>query len=131
MTERLVYLGPYNNSRTNDLFNKGIDYLEQNIGNRFYYILPNGNLLERYREKMIKTVKGTFDINLFTFDDIVDRLLENNLYTYIDGEMKEALISKILRELNENNKLKYYKNISNKKGFVKSLVRIIGEIKDL
>ncbi|MCF6466795.1 PD-(D/E)XK nuclease family protein [Clostridium sp. Cult2] len=129
MTERLVYLGPYNNSRTNDLFNKGIDYLEQNIGNRFYYILPNGNLLERYREKMIKTVKGTFDINLFTFDDIVDRLLENNLNTYIDGEMKEALISKILRELNENNKLKYYKNISNKKGFVKSLVRIIGEIK--
>ncbi|MCF6462971.1 PD-(D/E)XK nuclease family protein [Clostridium sp. Cult1] len=129
MIDRIVYLGPYNNSKAHKLFNKAINYLMQDKGNNFYYILPNGNLLEKCRQKMIEQIEGTFNINLFTFDDIVDRLLENNFYTYIDGEMKEALISKILKELNSKSRLKYYKSISTKKGFVKSLVGIIGEIK--
>ncbi len=129
MSDRIVYLGPYNNPKTQELFNKALHYLELGKGNSFYYILPNGNLLENYRQKMIEEIKGTFNINLFTFDDIVDRLLEDNFYTCIDREMKEALISKTLRELNEKNRLKYYRNISTKKGFVKSLVEIIGEIK--
>ena len=112
-----------------ELFYKSIDYLKENKGDKFYYILPNGKLLNKYRKAMVKEVEGTFNINLFTFDDIVDKLLENKFYTYIDGEMKEALLSKIFTELNADNKLKYYKNISSKKGFVKIVSNIIGEIK--
>ncbi|HSH35546.1 PD-(D/E)XK nuclease family protein [Schnuerera sp.] len=129
MTDRIVYLGPYNNHRSHKLFNKAIDYLKMNKGNDFYYILPNGNLLEEYRENMIEKVNGTFDINLFTFDDIVDKLLEDHFYAHIDEELKEVLISKILKELKDENRLKYYKKVSNKKGFIRSLIRIIGEIK--
>ena len=129
MKDRIVYLGPYNNSKKDELFNKAINYLEQNKGDKFYYILPNGNLLIKYRKKMIEKVNQTFRINLFTFDDIIDKLLENNFYNYIDEEMKEALITKILMDLKEENKLNYYKNISNKKGFVEIVSSIIGRIK--
>ena len=125
MKDRIVYLGPYNNSKKDELFNKAINYLEQNKGDKFYYILPNGNLLIKYRKKMIEKVNQTFRINLFTFDDIIDKLLENNFYNYIDEEMKEALITKILMDLKEENKLNYYKNISNKKGFVEIVSSII------
>lgn len=129
MEDRIVYLGPYNNDKKDELFNKSIYYLEQNKGDKFYYILPNGKLLVKYRNKMIEEVGQTFDINLFTFDDIVDKLLKNKFYTYIDGEMKEALLSKIFIDLNAASKLKYYKNISSKKGFTKVVGNIIGEIK--
>ncbi len=129
MKDRVVYLGPYNNSMKEELFNKAIYYLEQNKGDKFYYILPNGNLLVKYRKKMIERVNQTFNINLFTFDDIADKLLEDNCYNYIDEEMKEVLLSNILMDLREENKLKYYKNISNKKGFVKIVASIIGRIK--
>ncbi len=81
---------------------------------------------------MVEKVGQTFDINLFTFDDIVDKLLENKFYTYIDRETKEVLLSHILEELKEEGKLKYYGKMWDKKGFVKILSHIIGgEIKDL
>ena len=129
MIDRIVYLGPYNSTKTQELFNKALNYIKQDKGNSFYYILPNGILLEEYRQKMIEKVNGTFNINLFTFDDIVDRLLKDEFHTYIDEEIKEVIISKIIRKLNGKNQLKYYENISSKKGFIKSIARIIGEIK--
>ncbi len=127
--DRIVYLGPYNNLKQDELYHKALDYLEKNKGQKFYYILPNGNLLTKYRKDMIEQVGQTFDINLFTFDDIVDRLLKRDFYTHIDGETKEILLSNILKELREEDRLIYYKNIFDKKGFVKILSNIIGEIK--
>jgi len=127
--DRIVYLGPYNNIKKDELLNKAIDYLRENRGDKFYYILPNGNLLTKYRNIMVEKVGQTFDINLFTFDDIVDKLLENKFYTYIDRETKEVLLSHILEELKEEGKLKYYGKMWDKKGFVKILSHIIGEIK--
>ena len=75
--DRIVYLGPYNN-KNEKFFQQSLDYLKQNKGDRFYYILPNGKLLNQYREAMIKEIGGTFNINLFTFDNIVDKLLEGS-----------------------------------------------------
>ena len=43
--------------------------------------------------------------------------------------MKEAFLVQILLKLREENKLKYYKDVSTKKGFVKILSNIIREIK--
>ena len=37
MIDRIVYLGPYNNSKAHKLFNKAINYLMQDKGNNFYY----------------------------------------------------------------------------------------------
>ena len=127
--DRIVYLGSYNNNKKEELFQKSIDYLKENKGDKFYYILPNGKLLNKYRKAMVKEVEGTFNINLFTFDDIADRLLEKDLYAYIDENMKEALLIYILSQLVEEKKLKYYKRISTKEGFIKILSNIIGEIK--
>ncbi|GFN34277.1 PD-(D/E)XK nuclease family protein [Tepidimicrobium xylanilyticum] len=129
MADRIVYLGPYNNTKSNQLFNRAIDYLKQGKGNKFYYILPNGILLEDYRRRIIEKVGGAFDINLFTFDDIVDRLLEDEFYIFIDANTKEILLYQIISRLNQYNKLNFYRNISNKRGFIYSLIRIIGEIK--
>lgn len=127
--DRIVYLGPYNNTKKDELLNKATEYLRENKGSKFYYILPNGNLLTKYRNYMIEKVGQTFDINLFTFDDIVDRLIERKFYTYIDQKTKETLIFHILKELKEEGKLKYYKSIWDKKGFIKILSQIIGETK--
>lgn len=127
--DRIVYLGPYNNRKKTDFFHKSIEYLKENKGDRFYYILPNGNLLVQYRKAMIKKVEKTLDINLFTFDDIADKLIEKDLYLLVNGDMKEVLLTQILEGLKEKGKLKYYKDISNKKGFIKTLSSIIGDIK--
>ena len=118
--DRIVYLGSYNNIKQDELYYKALDYLENNRGEKFYYILPNGNLLTKYRKDMIEQVGQTFEINLFTFDDIVDRLLKKDFYTYIDGETKEILLSNILKELREEDKLICYKAYPIK-GFVKIL----------
>ena len=126
--DRIVYLGPYNN-KNEKFFQQSLDYLKQNKGDRFYYILPNGKLLNQYRKAMIKEIGGTFNINLFTFDNIVDKLLEGSSYAHIDENMKEALLKYILSQLINRGQIKYYKNISTKEGFIKILSNIIGEIK--
>lgn len=113
--DRIVYLGPYNNSMSGKLFNKAVEYLKENKGDRFYYLLPNGKLLVDYRRKILNEVNYAFDINLFTFDNIVDRLIKDKFYTHIDVETKEAIIGSILKELRDNGRLIYYRDISSKR----------------
>lgn len=127
--ERTIYLGPYNNSMSKELFNKAVEYLKENKGDKFYYILPNGKLLVRYRKEILDRVNYAFDVNLFTFDNIVDKLLKDKFYTNMDGETKEAIIGSIINDLKDEGKLVYYKDISTKKGFIKAVSGIIGEIK--
>ncbi len=129
MTKRIVYYGPINNNKNKELFAMAKYYIEENCGDKFYYILPNGKLLTEYRELLLENVVGAFDVNLFTFDDIVDNLLENHLYTFVDGEMKESIISKLLLELKKEEKIIYYSELVDMEGFVKTISGIIGEIK--
>lgn len=128
MIERIVYIGQYNNYKSNELFNKSVDYLKQNKGHKFYYILPNGKLLVKYRRAILEEVGQVFDLNLFTFDNIVDKLLKDDFYTYIDGETKEALLTDIFIQFKKE-KINFYRDISSKKGFVKIVANIIGELK--
>lgn len=129
MIDRIVYIGPYNNEKSNMLFNKALEYLKENKENKFYYILPNGKLLVKHRKRILKEVGQTFNINLFTFDNIVDRLLTDSFYINIDNEIKEALLKKVLQYLIDEGKITYYRDISSKKGFIKAVSDIIGEIK--
>lgn len=129
MAKRLVYLGPFNNSKSEELKNMGLDYLIKNKGNKFYYLLPNGELLREYRRNYIRKVVGTFEINLFTFDDIVNNILKDTIHSRISESMKELLLKEILRDLMLKNKINYYKDFINMEGFIKSTADIIGEIK--
>lgn len=129
MNERIVYLGPFNNEKQNQLINKAIHSLKNNKGKEFYYLLPNGELLKKYRKNFINQVKNTFEINLFTFDNIVNEILgEKNIET-IKNPIKNLIIDKVLKKLISENKLIYYKDVSSTEGFIHSINDIIGEIK--
>jgi len=129
MMERVVYVGPYNSRKSDELFEKAVEYLKESKGDRFYYILPNGNLLVKYRMKFLEKVEHTFNINLFTFDNIVDRLLKGRHYIYIDDETKEGLLSKAVSNLRKQGLISYYEEISHKRGFIRAVSSIIGQIK--
>lgn len=129
MFDRIVFYGPINNNKRNDLIRKSKDYLRHNKGNDFFYILPNGNLLDKYKEILLRDMSGAFDLNLFTFDNIVDGLLEEGLYTNIDSEIKESILQKILKKLYKEGKIKYYRKMVSMEGFIKDISYIIGETK--
>ena len=74
MPNRVVYYGPFNNTKREELLEKSKKYLNENKGDKFYYILPNGKLFIKYREILLKSNQGAFDIRLFTFDDIIRNL---------------------------------------------------------
>lgn len=129
MKDRITYYGPINNTYRQSLIRKAKNYLKENKGDKFYYLLPSGNLLTKYRRELLEGLKGVFDINVITFDDIVKDLIEKDMYIKIDDSGKETIISNIVDELYSENKLVYYKNMVNKDGFIKSISYIIGEIK--
>lgn len=129
MGDRIVYYGPINNSKKNCLINKAKSHLLNNKGDRFYYILPNGKLIIKYRNLLLEDVVGAMDINLFTFDNMMDKLLKGKLYTTINSETKKSIIEKIIMDLKRANKLSYYKDVSITDGFIDAIDYIIGETK--
>ena len=129
MAERIVYLGPFNNKKRDELSQKAIDYLRDNKGDKFYYLLPNGELLKHYRRSFIESVENLFEINVFTFDDIVNKVIKDLTIETISNPMKNALIKETLISLSENNKINYFKDAILMEGFIKSCNSIIGEIK--
>lgn len=129
MPNRVVYYGPFNNTKREELLEKSKKYLNENKGDKFYYILPNGKLFIKYREILLKSNQGAFDIRLFTFDDIIRNLLKDKLYSTIGSELKEEIIKNILKELYENGDIVYYKDVSLMDGFVWNISNIIGEMK--
>lgn len=126
---RKVYLGSFNNIKKEELINKSIEKLKKNQGNEFFYILPNGELLRQYRQNFIDLVDQAFEINLFTFDDIVNRILEDDLTQIIDNPTKNLILRVVLKRLSEENKLSYYKDFVDMPGFINSINDIIGDIK--
>jgi ATP-dependent helicase/DNAse subunit B len=129
MGQRIVYFGPINNDFKKDLLDKSVEYLKKNEGNKFYYILPTGNLLTKYRHMLLKDLKGVLDINVITFDDITEMLLSKELYIHIDDAAKETIISRIVRELSNKGEIAYYNGLVNSEGFIGSVSYIIGELK--
>ena len=129
MNKREVYIGSFNNGNKEILQKKAISYLKNNKGDKFYYLLPNGDLLKKYRRDFIKSVEGTFDMNLFTFDDVVNEIIESSFLKSIETPMKSLIIRNILKKLSLNGDLIYYKDFVNMKGFTKSCINIIREIK--
>ena len=129
MVERIVYFGPFNNNKKDELIQKSIEYLKLNKGDKFYYLLPNGELLKYYRKKLIKSVENTFEVNVFTFDDIVNTVVEKFDAEEIGNPMKNAILRDCLTTLSNKDDLDYYKDSIGMNGFIKTCNSIIGEIK--
>ena len=111
MASRIVFYGSINNAKREELIKQAREYLIANKGDKFYYILPNGKLIQHYRKKLLEGIKGAFDLNVFTFDDVVKSLLKGESYTPIDSETKEAVISMIMDELCNDGLIKYYRDL--------------------
>lgn len=129
MADRLVYFGEFKNHKKEELTTKAIDMLKENKGKSFYYLLPNGSLLKDYREKFVRESGAAFELNLFTFDDIVKNIVKDSEYLLIDNIWKSFLIRQLLEDLSSRDKIRHYKSISSKQGFIESISFIIGEIK--
>lgn len=129
MAKRIVYYGKFNNYKKKELEDIQMDYLKNNKGDSIYYLLPNGQLLKKYRNYFINEMQGLLDLNIFTFDDIVDEILKYNNGIEIGNPVKNIIIRDILEELKEDGKLNYYKNSIDMEGFIDSVSDIIGEIK--
>ena len=129
MKNRKVYLGPPNNHIKDHLEKMSLEYLKDNKGHSFYYLLPNRELLSHYRNNVIVQLGATFELNYFTFDDIVARITENQLLKIADDTSKSIVMRKVLKSLREESKLSYYKDFTRHNGFVESCIYIIGRIK--
>ena len=129
MVKRKVYIGSFNNNKKKELIDSSIENLKNNKGNEFYYILPNGELLRQYRKHFIDRVEQTFEINLFTFDDIVNQVLEDDFIHVIDNPTKNLILREVLSSLSEEGSLDYYREFIDMPGFINSLNDIIGDIK--
>ena len=129
MVERIVYFGPLNNSKKEDLIQKALEKLKDREGNKFYYLLPNGELLTRYRRDFINGVKQTFEINLYTFDNIVKDILRDENYININEAMKDIILKEVIRKLDSEGKMEHYKDFTTMVGFAQSVNAIIGEVK--
>lgn len=124
-----IYVGPFNNDNKQYLKEKALNYLKENKGDKFYYILPNSQLLKNYRREFIREVDSTFDLNLCTFDDIVNDIVKGDFRKTIGDPMKSLVIRKILKDLVSRDQLEYYKDFIDMKGFIESCIDIIREIK--
>lgn len=129
MGEKIIYFGDINNNHKDNLINKAKKFIKKNNCEGFYYILPSGNLLNDCRKRLLDGLKGAFNLNVITFDDIVNKLINRSLYTKIDDSLKETIISNIINKQYNDGKIIYYKNQLDNQSFIKSIAFIIGEIK--
>ena len=129
MAERKVYLGSFNNENKKILQEKAYSYLKENKGDKFYYILPNGDLLKKHRQEFLSNLEATFEMNLFTFDDVVNEIIESRYLKKIDFPIKSLIIRNILKKLSGEGNLVYYNEFVDMKGFAQSCIDIIREIK--
>lgn len=129
MNKRKVYLGPNDNSMKEQLQNLALDYLHKNKGDRFFYLLPNRELLTNYRNEFIDKLGVALDMNFITFDDIVMKITEGKVIKLASDPIKKIVLRKVLKDLEKKGLLNYYKSFTDYNGFVESCIYIIGVIK--
>lgn len=126
--KKIVYFSNYNEIRTKEFYGNLLEAVESNREEELYYILPNGKIINEYREKILEDLGGNFPLNLYTFDDIVTSLLDENK-ELIGDEFKFLIISSILDEMDRDKSLNYYSKFRDMDGFVHSLIDIIVNFK--
>ncbi|WP_130806366.1 PD-(D/E)XK nuclease family protein [Senegalia massiliensis] len=129
MSRKIIFFGDINNNFKNKLIDEARKYISNNNCEKMNYILPSRDLLMKYRKLLLSEVKGAFNLNVITFDDIVDKLIDKSIYTEIQDIAKKIILKDILKKLEQQGKIKYYKDIIKNDSFIESLIYIIGEIK--
>ncbi len=129
MRERKLFFTGYGDQYLDRLLERPIDYLRENKGDRFIYILPNGNLLTDYRRNFLDLVGGAGSLNIFTFDDIGKKFKRKRQQFSVSEELKILILKEVLEDLIYSGEISYYKNMAGKQGFIRNLSSIIGEFK--
>lgn len=129
MKQRKVFLGPRNNHMKEQLQDASLEYLKMNKGDQFYYLLPNRELLNAYRNHFIDKLDATFELNFFTFDDIVTRMMADAAGQIAGDTIKRIIMRTVLKRLKNQSKLNYYRDFTEYNGFVETCIYIIGRIK--
>ncbi|MGO1370664.1 MAG: PD-(D/E)XK nuclease family protein [Senegalia sp. (in: firmicutes)] len=129
MNDKIVYFGDINNKYKDELIKISKTYIEDNECEKLYYILPSRNLLIKYRKELLKDSKGAFNLNVITFDDIVDKLINKSNYIEIGDIEKQIILSNLLKKLDDKDMIKFYKSNIKSDNFIDNLIYIIGEMK--
>ena len=129
MNSKILYLGKFDSDIKNEFFDRAIAMIEEGRGDRFLYILPNGNLLSSLRKKMIDRLGTSNFLNIYTFDDISYRLAKKVDLQEIDENLKYIILREAVDRLRLEGKLSYYKNICEKDGFIKNISEVISSMK--
>lgn len=105
------------------------DYMESQKSDRFYYLLPNGELLRKYRREFIDRAEGIFELNLFNFDDVVNNMAKSRFKKSISSPLKNLILRNSLDALLKKDALEYYRASAHMDGFIESVNEIISEFK--
>lgn len=128
MSVKEVYYEDFNNLKGDNVLNKLIKQVKNNKSD-YIYILPNQNLINEVKNKILENTNGLFDFKAYTFDNIVDNLVKKLPYKTITKPLKNIIIKDIILKLNKDGKLEYYKDICNLEGFILSISDNIGLVK--
>lgn len=127
--ERLVYLSNRDLETSEGFFQEAKKLVGNQREDSFYYILPNGKLINHYRDRFLDETGGSFSLNLFTFDDIVKKILDIDDSKLLEIELQYLIVSKILYRMNEEGSITYYNKFIKMEGFILSILEIIGSFK--
>lgn len=128
MGEKKLYITSHNYDNR-FIMKRVYDYMESQKSDRFYYLLPNGELLKKYRREFIDKAEGIFELNLFTFDDVVNNMAKSRFKKSIPSPIKNLILRNSLDTLLKKDALEYYRAFARMDGFVESINEIISEFK--
>lgn len=127
--DRQVYLSNNSSRRSQDFYTRALELVADQKEEDFYYLLPNGRTINLYRRKFMEDLGASFAINLFTFDDIVNNILDLDEDLVIGDELRYFILTRVLEDLLDKGELSFYRDFIGMDGFVMSLMDIIGRIK--
>lgn len=127
--ERKVFISKLFSNKREKLINKCIEL--QRKGKSFIYLLPSSAALNDVRIKFAKNNKGFLGSKIIVFDDLEMDIIKEQISkdSIVYAPSDKLIISETCSTLKNQNKLIYYKNISNKKGFHEEVINFIRNLK--
>lgn len=110
------------------MFDRIISTIKMN--KKVIYLAPSDELIEFVRGSLINKIGVLYNIDVITFDDLAMNIAMDFLEDreIISEESSLVILEEILKKLHDENKLTYFKEVYNKKGF---FIKVLNEIRDL
>ncbi len=130
MVKRKVFVSAYNDENyKNKLLEKSISYINKNQGNRFFYIVPNGRIINYYRKFFVENCNYLSNLNIITFQDIGKEFVDLSGKKLIDENLKQMLLINIMEKYSDLKDFHSYRNFLKHRGFIEELSAIIRNLK--